>query len=158
MANEEDQGGRRVTSMRIEDKLTLGELLHEAWTLMRGGSSSSVNRVLKIARQYPMPAAIISLGLGWMVYQGIRDDEREVTGRRRRSALYTDNDFAGQARDTVGDIADSASDLRDHARVAVREAQIRFWQTLEKQPLTLGAVTLGAALVVGVLRRHAARG
>jgi hypothetical protein len=77
-----------VTVDAIEDKLTPGELFHEAWTLMRGGSSSSVNRVLRIARRHPMPAAIISLGLGWMVYEGSGDQRREVTGRRRRAARY----------------------------------------------------------------------
>jgi hypothetical protein len=201
-----------VTVDAIEDKLTPGELFHEAWTLMRGGSSSSVNRVLRIARQHPMPAAIISLGLGWMVYEGSGDRGREATDRRRRAARYTDDDaplaqrdqqdalesvregataasrrikdatrtavdkagdLAGQARDTMGDIADSASsmagdvadsvrrqasdigrqasELRDHARTGVREAQTGFWQTLEDQPLVVGAATLAAGLLVGLL-------
>jgi|SoiMethySBSTD1v2_1073268.scaffolds.fasta_scaffold40389_2 uncharacterized protein DUF3618 len=200
-----------VTVDAIEDKLTPGELFHEAWTLMRGGSGSGVNRFMRIARQHPMPAAIISLGLGWMVYESVGDDGRDVNGRHPGAARYTDNDafghhdqrdspgslrqgatsasrrvtdatnaavdkagdLAGQARDTVGDVADSArgmasdvagsvrrqasdigrqaSDLRDQARDGVRAAGTGFRRTLEEQPLIIGAATLAAGLLVGLL-------
>ena len=163
MVNEEDQGGRRATSMRIEHKLTQGDLFHEAWTLMRGGSSSSVNRVLKIARQHPVPAAIISLGLGWLVYEGIRDDEREVAGRRvagdlADSARSTASDVAESVRRQVSDVGRQASGLSGQARVAVRQTQAGFWEMLEKQPRVMGAATLAAGLLVVLLRRRTARG
>src|SRR5690348_5385411 len=65
----------------IEDKLTPGELAHEAWALFRGGSSSSVNRIWRIATQHPMPAAIIGVGLGWMVYESTGANERDTSAR-----------------------------------------------------------------------------
>jgi hypothetical protein len=89
------------------------------------------------------------------------------------TAVDKAGDLAGQARDTVGDIADSASsmagdvadsvrrqasdiarqasDLSAHARAGVREAQTGFWRTLEDQPLVVGAATLAAGLLVGLL-------
>jgi len=89
------------------------------------------------------------------------------------TAVDKAGDLAGQARDTVGDIADSASsmagdvadsvrrqasdiarqasDLSAHARAGVREAQTGFRRTLEDQPLVVGAATLAAGLLVGLL-------
>ena len=209
----------------IEEKLTPGELIHEAWSLFRGGSNSSVNRVWKIAKQHPMPVAIIGVGLGWMVYEstggsaaGARraryvryDDEwspegemptldsarRRAAGATRRasdvagSAMdkasgFVDDasdkasdvadsvrrateaagekagEFAGQAREMASDVAGSvrrqaselgrqASELGDQARRGIREARTGFWDSLEEQPLVIGAATLAAGLLVGLL-------
>jgi hypothetical protein len=207
----------------IEEKLSPGELIHEAWSLFRGGSSSSVNRVWRIAKQHPMPTAIIGLGLGWMVYEstggnavGTRraryvryEDEwspegevptalesarRRASGAGRRvsaagsamaSGLMGDasemasdaagsvrratetagdkaSELAGQAREMASDVAGSvrrqasdlgrqASELGDQARRTVREARTGFWDTIEEQPLVVGAATLAAGLLVGLL-------
>jgi Protein of unknown function (DUF3618) len=203
----------------IEDKLSPGELIHEAWGLFRGGSSSSVNRVIRIAKQHPMPAAIIGLGLGWMVYEstggtatGTRraryvryDDEwsaegevptalesarRRAAGTARRasdaagstmdkaSGLVDDagemasdvagsvrratetagervGELAGQAREMASDVAGSvrrqASELGGQARRGMHDARAGFWETLEEQPLVVGAATLAAGLLVGLL-------
>jgi hypothetical protein len=192
----------------IEEKLSPGELVHEAWGLFRGGSSSSVSRVLKIARQYPMPAALISLGLGWMAYESTGGSSRETGGGRRR-ARYADDaawisdgdelgafesarpgraatsrraaesamdsatdlaaragqkvgEVAGSARDMAGDVADSvrrqtselgreASELGQRARRGMSQTRTGFWDTLEDQPLVIGAATLAAGLLVGLL-------
>ena len=185
-----------TTVTAIEEKLSPGELAQEAWNLFRGGSSSSVNRILRIAKQYPMPAAIIGLGLGWMVYessggddgrpasygghysqyaqgptaldsarQGARDVASDVAGSVRRAteaAGETAGDVVGHARDMASDVADSvrnqaselsrqASELGDQARQGVRQARTGFWDTLEEQPLVVGAATLAAGLLVGLL-------
>jgi Protein of unknown function (DUF3618) len=210
----------------IEDKLSPGELIQEAWGLFRGGSSSSVNRVIRIAKQHPMPAAIIGLGLGWMVYEstggnafgtrraryvpyeeewspegevptalesarrraagtarrasdaagsamdkasGLADDAGEMASdlagsvrRATETASERAGELTGQAREMAGDVAGSvrrqaselgrqASELGGQARRGMREARAGFWETLEEQPLAVGAATLAAGLLVGLL-------
>ena len=76
-----------ATVEAIEEKLTPGELVHEAWSLLRGGSGSSVNRIWRIAKQLPMPAAMIGLGLGWMAYESAGGNELD-TSRTRYGARY----------------------------------------------------------------------
>jgi hypothetical protein len=193
----------------IEEKLTPGELVHEAWSLVRGGSSSSIGRVLRIAKQHPLPATIISLGLGWMVYESAtghaatgrryaaryahderrpaEDEEpsvfesaRERAGAVSRratdaadSAIGKASNLAAQTRETANEVASSArsiasdtvesvrrqtsdlgrqaSELGEQARHGLRQAQSGFWRTLEEQPLIVGAATVAAGLLVGLL-------
>ena len=210
----------------IEDRLSPGELMHEAWGLFRGGSGSSVNRVARIAKQHPMPAAIIGVGLAWMVYENTgrsnadarrprvasRDEawtsDREMPtaleSARRRAAgaargaggvasdvadrasdmasdvagsvrrageaasdtagdvAQTASELAGQARDAASEFVGSvrrqaseagrqASELGDQARQGMAQARTGFWDALEEQPLVVGAATLAAGLLVGLL-------
>ena len=174
----------------IDEKLTPGELIHEAWSLIRGGSGSSVNRVWRIAKQHPMPTAIIGLGLSWMGYEstagnarnanrghddthpheehlatdaGARASDAAASVRRATEAAgETVSDLAGDAREMARDVAGSvrrqaselsrqASDLGGQARQGMHQARVGFWETLEEQPLVVGAATLAAGLLMGLL-------
>jgi Protein of unknown function (DUF3618) len=204
----------------IEGKLSPGELLHEAWTLLRGGSSTSVSRVWRIAKDYPLPAAVISLGLGWMMYESRGGSEARSAPEQRRRAQYTEAGYwphtpegywppesgergtfetarqkaasvgrrvsaaaesavgtagnmaeqareraaeaAGQAREMASEAAGSvrqqaselgrqASVLGDQTRQTIRQARTGLWRTLDEQPLLVGAATLAAGLLVGLL-------
>ncbi len=76
-----------ATVEAIEQKLSPGELMYEAWSLFRGGSGSSMNRIWRIARQHPLPTAVIGLGLGWMAYESAGGRERPGP-RARHMAGY----------------------------------------------------------------------
>jgi hypothetical protein len=45
----------------------------------------------------------------------------------------------------------SAARLRQRAHVRVRDAKIGFWQTLDEQPLVVGAAAIVVGLVAGLL-------
>jgi hypothetical protein len=174
-----------ATVEAIEEKLSPGELAHEAWSLLRGGSGSSVNRIWRIARQHPMPAAIISVGLGWMVYESARADDGEASARYARrppggepeartadepgvgqsaagSALHRTGELAGQARDVASGVAGSvreqaselghqASELGSETRRSMQRARAGFRDTLQDQPLVVGAAVLAAGVLAGLL-------
>lgn len=196
----------------IEEKLTPGELVHEAWSLFRGGSSSSMSRLWRIANEHPLPSAIISLGLGWMLYETVSgDDEQERIVRTPRSrytapdvyvpegnepttfdaarervgaaarragetagaAVEQAGEMAGQARAMASDAADRARDMASdvassvehraselgrqasevgaQTRESVRRARAGLWETFEQDPLIVGAATLAAGVLVGLL-------
>jgi ElaB/YqjD/DUF883 family membrane-anchored ribosome-binding protein len=159
----------------IEEKLTPGELAHEAWSLLRGGSNSSLNRIWKIAKQYPMPAAIISLGVGLMAYEtasggalytrraryATRDEwpadgemPTALDSARRRSAgvghraTYAAGSAVERAGELVGDAGEMASDAAASVR-RVTEA------TVDKAGELAGQAREAAGDVAESVRRQA---
>ncbi|MFL6292164.1 MAG: DUF3618 domain-containing protein [Thermoanaerobaculia bacterium] len=129
----------------LESKLTPTQLAMEAWGLFRGGSTAGASRLWKIARQHPGPAAVIGVGIAWMLSENTKGDDRAeygyrpgyagaygYTGRRGYSgyagtAGYTDYEtgYAGDydegegrvssALHTAGDKVSSAADTAKHA-------------------------------------------
>jgi hypothetical protein len=220
----------------LEQKLTPTQLALEAWGLFRGGSTAGASRLWRIAREHPGPAAVIGVGLAWLMteasksdgrsqrdfgpryagaygygYRGSRSDSRypdtypATTGYgyppdwdadqqegRVSSALHTAKDkvsgAAESAKDTVVDAASTAKDAvagvastakeavagakdrvldateaargravelshqaRERARYQARQAQVGFWQSMEEQPLAIGAAALALGVVAGLL-------
>jgi hypothetical protein len=82
----------------LEAKLTPGQLLGEAWNLTKGGSTAGAGKLWRIAKEYPMPAAVIGLGLGWLLVESSRSEAR---GRHTRDrgvrGSYDRYDYAGRS-------------------------------------------------------------
>jgi hypothetical protein len=66
----------------LEQKLTPTQLALEAWSLFRGGSTAGASRLWKIARQHPGPAAVIGVGLAWLLSENTKSDDRAEYGYR----------------------------------------------------------------------------
>lgn len=83
----------------LEAKLTPGQLLGEAWNLTKGGSTAGASKLWRIAREYPMPSAVIGLGLGWLLLESSRGDEHGRSSSRynRDFDRYGATGRAGQA-------------------------------------------------------------
>jgi Protein of unknown function (DUF3618) len=89
----------------IGDKLTPGELLQEAWEIFRGGSGSPAGPLVRMAQQHPLPAALIGLGFGLMLYQSSLGERRSSVSHRPRDA----SDWYGD-RSRVGDLSERPSE------------------------------------------------
>jgi len=131
----------------IESKLTPGQLLQEAWGIFKGGSGAGANKALQIAKQHPLPSAVIGLGIGWLLLdssrktspaRGTRGDDRTYDGgdRNRRYGYAGDLDYPGTrdawregedegklgaAVGAVKDAAGSAKDFAGHAKDKVSD-------------------------------------
>ncbi|HEX5718203.1 MAG TPA: DUF3618 domain-containing protein [Thermoanaerobaculia bacterium] len=67
----------------LESKLTPTQLAMEAWGLFRGGSTAGASRLWRLAKQHPGPAAVIGVGLAWMLSENTKgSDERSEYGYR----------------------------------------------------------------------------
>jgi len=204
------------TFAALDAKLTPKEIGLELWSLFKGGSTTGASKLWQVAREHPMPAAVVGLGLGWLMvesarkpdsYDGLdRGDHRYSRGSSYRqgyagtgsySGYETDEDSGvlSTAKDKVHDVTDSAkdalssagdkasdlghqvadkastlghqvadkasglghqvtgkaSDLRRQAKTQVRRARVGFWQTMEENPLMVGAATLALGVVAGLL-------
>jgi vacuolar-type H+-ATPase subunit H len=62
----------------LDQKLTPSQLLAEAWRYTKGGSSIGAGKLWSLARQHPLPATMIGVGLGWLLVERSRskDDSR----------------------------------------------------------------------------------
>ena len=82
----------------LESRLTPSQLAMEAWGLFRGGSSAGASRLLKIAKQHPGPAAVIGVGLAWMLSENSKSNERrEYAYRPGYAGAYGYSDRRGYA-------------------------------------------------------------
>jgi hypothetical protein len=198
------------TFAALDSKLTPTQIGLEVWNLFKGGSSAGAGKLWRVARQHPMPAAVIGLGLGWLLVESSKGDEARTgyDGRYRKyqsddyrtgDYAYSRNSYAGYdyedesegrlsaARDkvtgTVKDVADSAKNavsgaadrvgdaadwtkehaldlgnrakgqaqaLKGRAKYQARRAKTGFWQTLEENPLMVGAATLALGVIAGL--------
>jgi ElaB/YqjD/DUF883 family membrane-anchored ribosome-binding protein len=82
----------------IESKLTPGQLLQEAWGIFKGGSGAGASKAMQIAKQHPLPAAVIGLGVGWLLLDSSRStrgerDDRGSGGDYGRSRGYRDDRY-----------------------------------------------------------------
>ena len=60
----------------LESKMTPGQILEEVWYLTRGGTRAGASRLWHIAREHPLPATVIGLGLGWLLVESSRGGGR----------------------------------------------------------------------------------
>jgi hypothetical protein len=200
----------------IEGKLTPSQLLMEGLSLLGKGGTTGANKLVELARDHPLPAAVIGVGVGMMIRdaaakkgdgarvpaagyasgygyeggfpgvsaraydEGPREtvsqtvhDARDAVAGAARSAKETVGEAAHAAKEKVADVVDTAREkasgvaeaaretldsvgergarLRERAHVRVRDAKIGFWQTLDEQPLVVGAAAIAVGLVAGLL-------
>jgi hypothetical protein len=210
----------------IEGKLTPGQLLMEGLSLLGRGGATGANKLVELARDHPVPAAVIGVGVGMMIrdaaskktdvgrmppagyaagygYDGgfpgvsartydegpgvasrtVHDakervshtlhDARDSVAGAARSAKETVGEAAHTAHEKVAGVVEGAREkasavaetaretmdkveergarLRERAHVRVKNAKIGFWQTLDEQPLVVGAAAIAVGLVAGLL-------
>jgi hypothetical protein len=198
------------TFAALDSKLTPSQIGLELWHLFKGGSSAGAGKLWRIAREHPMPAAVIGLGLGWLLVESSKGDDRRAAdygtyragyagdyGYGRNSYASTDYDYGydeseeggrlSAAKDKVKDVAGSAKDavggavgtarekvgdaagwtkehaldlghrakgearaLKGKAKYQARRAKTGLWQTLEENPLMVGAATLALGVIAGL--------
>jgi hypothetical protein len=189
------------TFAALDSKLTPSQIGLELWHLFKGGSSAGAGKLWRVAREHPMPAAVIGLGLGWLLVEsskkedsrtadygtyragysgdygygrssyaatGYEYDEYELDeeGGRLSAAKDKLHDVADSAREKVGDATGwtkehaldlghkakgQAKALKGKARYQARRAKTGLWQTLEENPLIVGAATLAVGVIAGLL-------
>lgn len=200
------------TFAALDSKLTPSQIGLELWRLFKGGSTAGAGKLWRVAREHPMPAAVIGLGLGWLLVQSSKGDSRDEdygTYRagyagdygygRRSSGVATGYDYdeygrdeeggrlsaakekvrdvagsakekvedaVGTAREKVGEATDwtkehaldlghrakdQARALKGKAKYQARRAKTGLWQTLEENPLMVGAATLAVGVIAGLL-------
>jgi hypothetical protein len=179
------------------------DFVTDSTDLGAGRSTTAAGKLWRIAKQHPMPAAVIGLGVGWLlVERARREDGRgedygtyragyagesygapgetgfdtEESSGRLAAAKDKVKDAAGSAKDAVVEAADTAREklsdaagwtrerasnlgqrakgravaLKGQAKTQAHRAKLGFWQSLEKNPLLVGAATLALGFIAGL--------
>lgn len=145
------------TFAALDSKLTPSQIGLEIWNLFKGGSSAGASKLWRVAREHPMPAAVIGLGLGWLMVESSRkDDEYDGLDRTnlygeygygRTSAAgrystrysasgysaeggYADYDADDESSGRLSAAKDKVKDLAGSAKDAVAEAGHKVGDTV----------------------------
>ncbi|HEX6898382.1 MAG TPA: hypothetical protein VF789_01660 [Thermoanaerobaculia bacterium] len=137
------------TFAALDAKLTPSQIGLEVWNLFKGGSSAGASKLWRIAKEHPMPAAVIGLGLGWLLVESSKQEEDRASyrlrgqysdygygrpsyagaaGARAYTAYESDYDEYDEegrlsaAKDKVKDVAGSAKDAVSGAAHRVGDA------------------------------------
>jgi hypothetical protein len=141
----------------LEERLAPRELAQDAWDAVRQRSSVGAERAWRAARAYPLPAATILAGIGWLLYS-----RRSHGGRRRKASLgnlgsrigdgaaRTAAELGRRAEHAASAIRQNATRLVDRAAGRRRPAS-RFGELFDDHPLAFGSVCLLAGVVAGIL-------
>ncbi len=107
VGNKIDQLQARLDPNRLKEQAaeTVQEMLSDTANSMteyvRSHKDEMITSVTDAARRNPLPAALVGLGLGWLILESMagkgRDDERgyEYTRRNLRARRYDDSRYAG---------------------------------------------------------------
>jgi ElaB/YqjD/DUF883 family membrane-anchored ribosome-binding protein len=103
-------------------------LMVRSWETVRDKTSAGASRLWGLAREHPVPAVTLGLGLGWLAFEGARGRPvLRVPERWRRAAR-------------------PAARLNDAARRAGRN----LGELVEDRPLAVGAASLAIGLLAGL--------
>ncbi|HEV2845564.1 MAG TPA: hypothetical protein VG477_12005 [Thermoanaerobaculia bacterium] len=71
------------TFAALDAKLTPSQIGLEVWNLFKGGSSAGAGKLWRIAKEHPMPAAVIGLGIGWLLVESSKEEQDRSSYRLR---------------------------------------------------------------------------
>lgn len=142
----------------IEGKLTPGQLLLEGLNLLGKGGTTGANKLVELARDHPVPAAVIGVGVGMMIrdasqkktgygYEGTSGYEGGFPGTSARAydegpgaasrAVHTAKETVAsaveEARDTASQVAHTARETARETAASVEERAARFRQRAHVQ-------------------------
>lgn len=173
----------------IQDKLSpehiRGQVKHKVREAMIGRAREMANRtgdrakdignnIVETVRRNPVPAAMVGLGLGWLIVKGpnhryratesSRAKYRRKAGELAGSARERASEFTAAAREKAGEaissarekagqisgqVREKAEDISGMARERAQQAQGWFQDMLENRPLMAGAIVLAIGALVG---------
>ena len=161
------------TLSAIEHRLTPGQLVDQGLSYFReSGANEFVQNLGGAAKQNPLPVALASIGIAWLMALGRQpaqhqgygayDSESSGPGMREKAsgAMQGISERMGSAKSQIGDTASSlrerAGQVTGTAREQWERARGGIDDMVREQPLALGAIGLavGAVLAAMAPRTH----
>lgn len=128
----------------IGSRLRPSNLAQEGWAKVKSGSGAGASRVMRMAREHPIPVGLIGAGLTWLV----------IEERRRRSGedwrrLESDADDYGEITDGAGEYGATGAAPAASYEEGMKEARTLAGRARESVAATKDAVGSAAGRVAG---------
>lgn len=170
----EDARGRLDrTTQALKDRMQPHELLDEATTMMTDTGEKVMATAMDQLRENPIPIALIGLGVAWLAlgrtsrrdpYDPMHETVADRVKARAEAARTKLSTGAGKAKARLADAQTHAGDglsearrkASDYAHLAQEKAQdygraarARFDETLDHEPLVIGAIGVAVGAAIG---------
>ncbi len=158
----------------LQERLSPHNLKEQAKVQAKETARETGSGLVDRIKQNPIPAAMVGIGLGWLLtsggsgssgqrgYRGVSNyheppaepsDYEGYGGSSAGQGRSRTGEAAGQARDRAGQVAgqaqERASQLGDQAQHQARRARGGFQEMLQENPLAVGALAVGLGAAVG---------
>lgn len=159
---EQQRAKVEATLSALQDKLSPGALADQATRFFSDADSGGFAQNLGTkVKDNPLPATLAGLGIAWLMLSdrgGADDSERSLDFggtddvSHARQQQQPGRDGTTPSDDTVSALGEKVSAVTEKAQVAsqhyARNAKRGFFETLDEQPMLLGAlgIAVGAAL------------
>jgi hypothetical protein len=157
-----------ATLSAIEHRLTPGQLVDQGIDYLRhSGANEFVANLGGSVKQNPLPVALVSIGLAWLMAAGKKPGEYSsydtdfgpsTTDKLRGRASDTFERASGTMRSAKQSLTQTAHSMRERAssvgqsaRQQVDRAKSGMDYMLREQPLALGAIGLAIGAVVAAM-------
>jgi hypothetical protein len=147
----------------IAGKLTPQQLAMEALGVFKDGSSALATKVIQTAREHPVPATIIGIGIGLLLTESrkAQGSERAFEGDRHLGFAGEGRPVAGEGRHVAETMKDKAAGMKETVAAGAMEAKDKVEQAASDVKEQVGQVTEQvrerAAHVTEQVREQAAR-
>lgn len=146
----------------IQERLSPGQIMDEVMDHVRNGPGQFAGSLGRALRQNPIPAALIGVGIGWLMLsqgRGTSADEGALYGSASygRSEEEEGRSYGAEEGGRLGEALDAVRErgahLMDRARERLGGAgeSVGIGRTLEEQPLLLGAIGLAVGAALGAV-------
>ncbi len=144
-----------ATLTAIEQRLTPGQLIDQGLDYLRhSGATEFAQNLGGAAKQNPLPVALATIGIGWLMALGRQPAQHEGYGAnwtsgsmkdRASGAMHSASEGIGSAKQKL---SGTMSSMADTTRQQYERARGSIDYLVNEQPLVLGAIGLaiGAAL------------
>jgi ElaB/YqjD/DUF883 family membrane-anchored ribosome-binding protein len=139
------------TLSAIEHRLTPGQLMdHGIDYLRHSGANEFVQNLGGTAKQNPLPVALTTIGLAWLMALGRQpaqqNDGSSMSSSGLRETLSSAKERVGG---TMSSMRESGAQLGESAREQWQRARGGIDYLVNEQPLVLGAIGLALGAVLG---------
>jgi hypothetical protein len=151
-----DEIGERLRPSHLKQQI--GQEIHDATVgRVEDAARSAVNRLggvghrlVDTVRDNPIPAAMIGIGLGWLLWGQRHSPEQHAASQPKADSQHGTNGVAERASEAAEKVADRARDVASTVTHDARESARFASRQFNNSPIAVGVVALAVGVAAGL--------
>ena len=133
----------------IQEKLSPESMRAQARTQVKESARDAGSGLMDTIKQNPVPVAMVGAGLGWLAWSAGSGGSGPGDGSYGNSSGSLAQQAPSRAQQATGQAQEKASQAGEQAQQQARRAKSGFQQTLQENPLVLGALAFAVGAAFG---------